>query len=719
MIKFAGHTLPSLGQNFFLIAPGSHILQTPIEYLKGVGPQRGLLLRQELEIVTFGDLLDYFPYRYFDRTQILPIHALQEGMDYVQLAGSVVNISEEGEARKRRLTATLYDDTGRIDLVWFQNINGIRRMLQEHGRYVVFGKLNSFNGSFSMVHPDIEAFTQEHLSGQLQPMYSTTQKLISRGITNRSFARLTQQLFQQLTLEEALPEILPQDMRERQQLIPRAAAYAWIHFPANEQQRQAATTRLKFDELFFSQMRIAKIRQQHVAQAGWLFPDVGDRFNEFYRKHLPFALTGAQKRVVKEIRVDTKSGRQMNRLLQGDVGSGKTIVAVLVMLLALDNGFQSCLMAPTEILAQQHFQGIQKLLEPMGLEVSLLTGSVKGKERKAVLEKLASGALHFVVGTHALIEDTVQFKNLGLAVIDEQHRFGVHQRAKLWQKNRLPPHVLVMTATPIPRTLAMTLYGDLDVSVIDELPPGRQEIKTVWRTDVHRARVMNFVRSEIDKGRQIYIVYPLIEESEKLDYESLMAGYEQVKAWFPDSRYRIAMVHGRQPADERERNMQRFVAGEAHILVATTVIEVGVNVPNASVMIIESAERFGLSQMHQLRGRVGRGAEQSYCILLTGNKLSEDSRTRLQTMTETANGFIIAEKDMELRGPGDIYGTRQSGVLKFRLADIVQDSELLVRTRDEALRLMAEDPQLTKPEHQALRHALAEKLHQGNWSRIS
>lgn len=666
-----------------------------------------------------GDLLEHFPYRYFDRTQILPIGAVTEGMDYVQLAGSLIHINEEGEGRKRRLTATLYDDSGRIDLVWFQNASYLKRSLHEHGHYVVFGRLNFFNGTASMVHPDLEAFTAEHLSGQLQPMYSSTNKLISRGITNRSFAKLTQQLFQQISLPEVLSEILPPSILQEGQLIPRHVAFSWIHFPANEEQRAAAVYRLKFDELFFSQLRIAKIRQQHVAQAGWLFPEVGDHFNSFYRLHLPFPLTGAQKRVIKEIRQDTKSGRQMNRLLQGDVGSGKTIVAVLVMLLALDNGFQSCLMAPTEILARQHYQSIQKLLEPVGLEVALLTGSVKGKERKEILAKLSEGTLPIIVGTHALIEDTVQFKNLGMAVIDEQHRFGVHQRARLWQKNKLPPHVLVMTATPIPRTLAMTLYGDLDVSVIDELPPGRQEIKTVWRTDTHRARVMNFVRAEIDKGRQIYIVYPLIEESEKLDYESLIAGYEQVKAWFPDSHYRIAMVHGRQPADERERNMQRFVAGEAHILVATTVIEVGVNVPNASVMIIESAERFGLSQMHQLRGRVGRGAEQSYCILLTGNKLSEESRMRLQTMTETANGFIIAEKDMELRGPGDIYGTRQSGVLKFKLADIVQDSDLLVRTRGIAQQLMEEDPSLEKPEHQALRLALAEKLRQGNWSRIS
>lgn len=677
------------------------------------------MLRQELEIVTLEDLLHHFPYRYFDRTQILPIGSVKEGMDYVQLAGSLVNISEEGEGRKRRLTATLYDDTGRIELVWFQNTSYLRKNIQEQGRYVVFGKLNFFNGTASLVHPDLEAFTAEHLSGQLQPMYPSTQKLMGRGISNRSFAKLTQQLLAQIRLEDVVPEILPQSIIEAQHLIPRHTAYAWIHFPANEAQRHAALQRLKFDELFLSQMRIARIRQQHVAQAGWLFPEVGEYFNEFYRVHLPFPLTGAQKRVVKEIRQDTKSGRQMNRLLQGDVGSGKTIVAVLVMLLALDNDFQSCLMAPTEILAQQHFQSIQKLLAPMGLEVSLLTGSVKGKERKEILAKLASGALHFVVGTHALIEDTVQFKNLGMAVIDEQHRFGVHQRAKLWQKNRLPPHVLVMTATPIPRTLAMTLYGDLDVSVIDEMPPGRQEIKTVWRTDTHRARVMNFVRSEIDKGRQIYVVYPLIEESEKLDYESLMAGYEQVKAWFPDSRYRIAMVHGRQPAEERERNMQRFASGEAHILVATTVIEVGVNVPNASVMIIESAERFGLSQMHQLRGRVGRGAEQSYCILLTGNKISEESRMRLHTMTQTANGFIIAEKDMELRGPGDIYGTRQSGLMKFKLADIVQDGELLARTRAAAQQLMETDPHLEQPEHQPLRHVLTARMHQGNWSRIS
>jgi ATP-dependent DNA helicase RecG len=540
----------------------------------------------------------------------------------------------------------------------------------------------------------------------MQPVYSTTQKLIARGISNRSFSKLTQALFQQLRRED-VPELLPAEVLQTNNLMGRYEAFASIHFPKSDEDLQQAIHRIKWEELFASQLMIARIRHQHHVQAGWTFASVGKYFNDFYNHHLPFQLTGAQKRVLKEIRSDTATGRQMNRLLQGDVGSGKTMVAVMCALLAMDNGFQACIMAPTEILAQQHFRSIKELLEPMNIPVALLTGTVKGKERKKILAGLADGSISISVGTHALIEDTVKYKHLGIAVIDEQHRFGVGQRSRLWQKNTTPPHVLVMTATPIPRTLAMTLYGDLEVSVIDELPPGRQEIKTVHRPENHRSRVMEFVRTEIDKGRQAYVVYPLIEESEKLDYESLMAGYEQVRVWFPDHRYKVAMVHGRQDAGERQRNMERFIRGEAQVLVATTVIEVGVNVPNATVMVVESAERFGLSQLHQLRGRVGRGGEQSYCILMTGNKMSDDSRQRMGIMVSTTNGFIIAEEDMKMRGPGDIYGTRQSGVLKFKLADIVADGHLMEQTRIAAQQIINLDPGLTQPKHQGL----------CNWSR--
>ena len=636
----------------------------------------------------------------------------------MQLSGTLVNIGEEGEGGKRRLTATLYDASGRIELLWFQGRQWLKKALQDGGRYIVFGKLSFFNGSASIAHPEIEPLNAETAIAGMQPVYSTTQKLIARGISNRSFAKLTQALFAQLHRDD-VPELLPARLLQEYGLVSRFEAFASIHFPKSEEALQLAIHRIKWEELFASQMMIAKVRMQHTARQGWMFPSVGKLFHDFFEKHLPFELTGAQKRVIREIRQDTATGRQMNRLLQGDVGSGKTIVAVMSALLALDNGFQACIMAPTEILAQQHYAGISALLAPMDIRVALLTGTVKGKERKSILAGLADGSIPIAVGTHALIEDTVAFSHLGLAVIDEQHRFGVGQRARLWKKNDSPPHVLVMTATPIPRTLAMTLYGDLDVSVIDELPPGRQEIKTVHRSEMHRARVMEFVRSEIDKGRQAYIVYPLIEESEKLDYESLMAGYEQVRIWFPEHKYNVAMVHGRQDAGERQRNMERFIRGEAHILVATTVIEVGVNVPNASVMVVESAERFGLSQLHQLRGRVGRGAEQSYCILLTGTKIGDDSKLRMNIMVSTTNGFTIAEQDMQLRGPGDIYGTRQSGALKFKLADIVTDGALMEQTRIAARAVIEADPDLSLPEHRGLRALLSGTGQHTFWSKIS
>jgi ATP-dependent DNA helicase RecG len=703
---------------FCFINNSVSILESPVEFLKGVGPQRGELLRTELEISTFEDLLYHYPYRYFDRTQLIKIGAINGHTEYAQIAGTLINITEEGEGRKRRLIATLYDDTGRIELLWFQGAQWMKKALKENERYLVFGKVSAFNGYCNIAHPEIELWNSDTSVAGMQPVYSTTEKLRIRGITNRSFAKLTQALFEKVKPGD-ITEILPIEILRQYQLCNRYTALRWLHFPDSEEHERMARHRMKWEELFISQLMIARLRLQHTAQSGWLFERVGDNFNNFFNRHLPFELTNAQKRVLREIRQDTATGKQMNRLLQGDVGSGKTIVAVMSMLLALDNGFQACIMAPTEILAQQHYFSISALLEDMGIAVRLLTGNIKGKLRRQILEDLADGSLRIVVGTHALIEESVQFQNLGLAVIDEQHRFGVGQRARLWKKNEMPPHVLVMTATPIPRTLAMTLYGDLEVSVIDELPPGRKEIKTVHRKDAMRMGVMEFMRNEVDKGRQAYIVYPLIEESEKMDYESLMAGYEQVKIWFNENKYNIAMVHGRQKTEERERNMQRFVKGEAHVLVATTVIEVGVNVPNASVMLIESAERFGLSQMHQLRGRVGRGAEQSYCILLTGNKLSEESYKRIQIMVSTTDGFKIAEQDLAMRGPGDMYGTKQSGLLKFKLADIVVDADILEETRTAALQLLSLDPTLSQPHHQPLKYMLGRQGRESHWGKIS
>lgn len=677
---------------------------------------RAALLQSELQIRTFGDLLLNFPYRYFDRTRITPIAELNAQMDYVQVAGKLANLGEEGMGPKRRLKALLYDQTGRIELVWFGGVDWLRRSLNEGSRYLVFGKLNEFGGSWSISQPEMESPSTDSMAGLMQPMYSTTQKLLKRGLNNRSFGKLTHALLQQLTTDD-VPEIFPAEVLRRYDLMGRYEAMQAIHFPRSDESQKAAAHRLKFEELFASQWVVARARQQHQTQPGYVFAQVGDKFHSFYEQHLPFSLTGAQKKVLKEIRQDLGSGHQMNRLLQGDVGSGKTIVAVMTALLALDNGFQACIMAPTEILAQQHFQSIAPLLEPLQIPVALLTGSVKGKERKAILEGLQDGSIAVSVGTHALIEDSVKYRRLGLAVIDEQHRFGVGQRSKLWTKSEIPPHVLVMTATPIPRTLAMTIYGDLEVSVIDELPPGRREIKTVHRRENHRPRVLEFVRGEVDKGRQAYIVYPLIEESEKLDFESLMAGYEQLKVFFPDHKYRIGMVHGRQDAAERQRNMERFVKGEAQVLVATTVIEVGVNVPNATVMVVESAERFGLSQLHQLRGRVGRGADQSYCILLSGSRLSEDSFQRLQIMVNTTNGFEIAEADLRLRGPGDMYGTRQSGALRFKLADIVADAGLLHSTREAAQALLASDSLLER--HPGIRALVEGSGQQPYWGKIS
>lgn len=677
------------------------------------------MLRKELDIQYAGDLLHHYPFRYNDRTKVNKIgHSSSEGA-YVQYLGTLTNIFEEGTGRSRRLTATLYDDTGKIELIWFRGVQWMKKSLKENQHYLVYGKMSYFNGTPNIAHPDIDPLNADTAKAGMTPVYPLTEKLKGRGVNNRVLAKITKDIIDKL-LPTDIPEILPPAILKQYRLCNRYNAIKWIHYPDTDEHMHAAQYRIKWEELFASQLKIGQVRVQNHVQAGWKFETVGEYFNAFYNTHLPFELTGAQKRVLKEIRYDTATGKQMNRLVQGDVGSGKTIVAVMSMLLALDNGHQACMMAPTEILAQQHYKSISKLLAPMGINVSLLTGSIKGKERKTILQELSDGTIKIAVGTHALIEDKVQFENLGLAVIDEQHRFGVGQRAGLWSKNETAPHILVMTATPIPRTLAMTLYGDLDVSVIDELPPGRQEIKTVHRNEMRRAHVMDFIRTEVDKGRQAYIVYPLIEESEKVDYESLMAGYEQVKVFFPEHKYRIAMVHGKQEQELKERNMQRFVTGDAQVLVSTTVIEVGVDVPNATVMLIESAERFGLSQLHQLRGRVGRGGEQSYCILLTGSKVSKESTERMKTMTATTDGFVIAEKDLEMRGPGDLYGTKQSGTFRFKLADIIHDTAILEKTRVAAQQLLSEDPYLTHPQNQGIKNILLQQNKpSNNWSKIS
>lgn len=697
------------------------ILSNPIEYLKGVGPQRGELLRKEIGVHTFRDLLYYFPFRYVDRTKVEKVISLHMQMDYVQIRGKITRLEVIGDKRAKRLVANLRDETGEISLVWFQGWQWMEKTLQQNVSYLVFGKISVFNGYLQMSHPEMDLLTEEIATGKpfLEPVYYTTEKLKARGLTAKAIGKLTKGLLEQLSPGE-IPENIPLPVLQQYRLMDRAKAYFKIHLPAREDDANQARRRLKFEELFLAQIRICrlKIRRQQLSH-GFIFNSVGEAFNTFYNHHLPFSLTGAQKRVLKEIRQDTTTGRQMNRLIQGDVGSGKTMVALLTMLLAVDNGFQACLMAPTEILSQQHYKSIAGLLENMPVKVALLTGNVKGKARKQILKEVADGEVHLLIGTHALLENQVVFKNLGMAIVDEQHRFGVAQRARLWEKNTMPPHILVMTATPIPRTLAMTVYGDLDVSVIDELPPGRKPITTVHRTEFQRPQVMDFIKDEIRKGRQAYIVYPLIEESETLDYENLMKGYEEVKAFFPEPQYYISMVHGRQPVDMKETNMQRFVKGNTQIMVATTVIEVGVNVPNASVMVIESTERFGLSQLHQLRGRVGRGAEQSFCILMTGNKVGADSKERIQVMVQTNDGFLISEKDMELRGPGDIEGTRQSGLLDLKLADIVEDRPILEAARASAEKILQEDPDLSTPENQSLQQFLAEQQGKSQWSKIS
>jgi len=626
-----------------------------------------------------------------------------------------------GEKRSRRLSAVLKDSSGVIELVWFQGINWVQKTLQAGNEYLVYGRAGFFQGTPQITHPETEPFSKEKSEGKsfLEPVYPSTEKLKVKGLGGRQIGKLTFALFS-LLREKDLPENLPADIITQLQLLPRPAAYRQVHFPASPDLYEQALKRLKFEEFFLAQVRMKLIKaQRHRYSKGNTFSLVGDLFNTFYKQYLPFELTGAQKRVLKEIRTDTARGKQMNRLLQGDVGSGKTIVALLCILLAADNGYQACLMAPTEILAVQHFNNITELLKDMPVTVQLLTGSTKKTAKNKILTQLAAGDLHILIGTHAVIEEWVQFKNLGLVIVDEQHRFGVEQRAKMWKKAVIPPHVLVMTATPIPRTLAMTAYGDLDYSVIDELPPGRKPITTAHRYEYDRTKVMEFIKTEIALGRQAYIVFPLIEESEKMDYENLLRGYENVKAFFPEPKYWISMVHGQQKADTKKTNMDRFVKADTQIMVSTTVIEVGVNVPNASVMVIESAEKFGLSQLHQLRGRVGRGADKSFCILLTGMRPTNVARQRIKIMCSTNDGFKIAEKDLELRGPGDIEGTRQSGLLNFKLANIIQDRQLLEISKEMAERVLDKDPELVSADNLQLKNFLQSQKGKTAWSKIS
>ncbi len=695
-------------------------LQKPIDYLKGVGPNRADLLRSELGIHSYQDLMHLFPHRYIDKTRYYTISQLERNNADVQIIGKITSIKMV-EGKGRRLVATFKDDTGQMDLVWFRGHKWIRERIKLHIPYVIFGKTNHYNNRFSMPHPEMELLEdhEKSIRSAMQPVYPSTERLSARGITNKVVNGIMQTLFTEA--KNHLFESLSQPIVTELRLMSKKDALINVHFPQSQQHLAKAQYRLKFEEFFYIQLQLAFKNINHRSKIkGYPFTKVGPGFTTFYNDHLPFELTGAQKRVLKEIRHDLGTNAQMNRLLQGDVGSGKTIVALMSILLALDNGFQACLMAPTAILAMQHYTGLQELCKDLDINIKLLQGATKTSERKMIHSALEDGSLDILIGTHAILEDKVRFKNLGLAVIDEQHRFGVKQRSKLWHKNKYPPHVLVMTATPIPRTLAMTVYGDLDVSVIDELPPGRKAIQTVHRYDANRLKVFKFIRDEIALGRQVYIVYPLIQESEAMDYKDLMDGYESISREFPMPTYQISIVHGKMKPADKDIEMNRFIKGETQIMVATTVIEVGVNVPNASVMIIESAERFGLSQLHQLRGRVGRGAEQSYCILMTSHKLSSDSKVRLETMTRTNDGFEIAEVDLKLRGPGDITGTQQSGVLNLKIADIMKDNDILKIARNYAWTLVKDDPSFQKEENQIIRFMYAQMIKFKNiWSYIS
>lgn len=697
------------------------ILKKSIEFLKGVGPQRAQLLNKELNLYSYHDLIHLFPNRYLDRTRYYKINELQDNQSEVQIVGKIIHLKLVGQKRGQRLVATYVDDTGSIELVWFKGIKWMQDNLKINETYVAFGKINKFGSQYSLAHPDLELLVEhkQSLRSAMQAVYPSTEKLLQKNISNRVLEKLMQQVFKETegNFEETLPGYLINSLK----LMSKKEALFYIHFPKNQESLTKAKYRLKFEELFYIQLILVTknlVRKQKVK--GNLFKNVGTYFNEFYNNHLPFELTNAQKKVIKEIRNDMGSGAQMNRLLQGDVGSGKTMVAFLVMLIAKDNLYQSCLMAPTEILAQQHYNSLVTMANSIGLSMALLTGSTKKSERNIIHDALQNGTLDILVGTHAVLEDVVQFKNLGLVIIDEQHRFGVKQRAKLWGKSHIPPHVLVMTATPIPRTLAMSLYGDLDISVIDELPPGRQPIKTMHKTDNHRLVVWKFLKDEIAKGRQVYIVYPLIQESETLDLKDLMDGFESISRDFPLPQYAVSIVHGKMKAADKDSEMQRFAKGETNLMVATTVIEVGVNIPNASVMVIENAERFGLSQLHQLRGRVGRGSDQSYCILMTSYAMSQEAKTRIEAMCHTNDGFYLAEVDLKLRGPGDLMGTQQSGVLQLKIADLVKDRELLSLARHTVVNLLKNDPNLNLPEHIGIKKTFFEMTKEKNiWNYIS
>ena len=696
----------------------NNFLITPIEYLKGVGPQKAELLKKELGIYNYLDLLEYYPFRYVDRSEFHTVAELTSLNGHAQIKGRIVGMLESGVGRNKRLIAKFQDTTGMIDLVWFKGVSWIKSSLKINEDVIIYGKPTLFKGKWNIPHPEIATANATEVQG-LQPVYSSTELLNSRGLNTKGIEKLIAGLLENIggQIEDRLPVYIKQENR----LIDRELAIRKVHAPSNELEAQQARFRLKFEELFFLQMELLFRKKITMEKSkGYVMEKVGDEFNDFYEKYIPFELTGAQKRVLKEIRMDMKSGHHMNRLLQGDVGSGKTLVALLSMLLAVGNGYQAALIAPTEILAIQHYTSISEMMQPLGVRVALLTGSTKKKDRIPLHEGLLDGEIQLLIGTHALLEDTVQFKNLGFVVIDEQHRFGVAQRARMWKKNELPPHVLIMTATPIPRTLAMTFYGDLDVSVIDELPPGRKPITTMHKYDSSRLRLFGFMREEIKKGRQVYIVYPLIMESETLDFNNLMDGFEAIEKSFPKPDYHVSMVHGKMKPENKEFEMNRFIKGETQIMVATTVIEVGVNVPNASIMVIESAERFGLSQLHQLRGRVGRGAEQSYCILMTGDAISEDSKKRMETMVRTNDGFEIAEVDLQLRGPGDLMGTQQSGLLDLKISNLSKDAQIVTLTREVAKALLTKDPTLELSENKGVRSKLSDLLRaRPNWGKIA
>ncbi len=698
------------------------IFENNITYLKGVGPKKAEILNKELGIVVFNDLLNYFPFRYVDKSKVYKVSDIVSDNTYFQLVGQISNLVKVGDKRARYITATFTDDSGSIGLVWFRGLQWVSNRFKPSQKYVIFGKPSVFKNRFNFVHPEVEDYDEElfKTSGhRLEGIYSSTEKLKNAGLGSRGISKLQKELLNQCS--NKIVETLPDYLVTKYVLLDRKQAMMNIHFPIDTEIVSRARERLKFEELLYVQLQL--LQQKNALNrkiTGQVFNVVGNNFNEFYNKNLPFILTGAQKRVIKEIRANMKTGYQMNRLLQGDVGSGKTLVALMCMLLAMDNGFQSCIMAPTEILANQHYNSISNMLRNMDVQVELLTGSTKRKKRTSIHQSLLDGTLHLLIGTHAVIEDTVKFNNLGFVVIDEQHRFGVAQRAKLWRKNKIPPHVLVMTATPIPRTLAMTVYGNLDVSIIDELPPGRKPVKTIHFFEKSRLRLLGFMRDQIKQGRQIYIVYPLISESEKVDLKNLMDGYANMLHDFPMPEYQVSVLHGRMKAEDKEFEMQRFVEGKTDIMVSTTVIEVGVDVPNASVMIIENAERFGLSQLHQLRGRVGRGADQSYCILMSSYKLSAEGRKRLEIMVETTDGFKIAEADLQLRGPGDLQGTQQSGVLDFKIASLVHDTELISLTRNVAEKILLHDPSLGSSENILLKSQLEQiRRVKRNWGRIS